>query len=315
MRRRFSLTALRAFEAAARTGSFSAAAGELSVTRPAVSKQVRQLEEELGCPLFDRRGNGLAATLAGRELFIGLTQSFDLIALTLDRLSGRSARAGRVRVLVERDFASAWLAEHVGQFLLDSNGAAVEIVAERNGVFHMDEDYSYRIFYGGTAAPVDDRLEKRELCRWVDLPLCTADYARAIRRRKDRALDEAHLLHDRSHAPWIAWLESAGDAERAGAVSGTVFNETSLCLSAALAGSGIAIGDTFLAFRHIETGMLIPPFSLGVRSREAYFLYRRKDAGSTPAERAFEQWILAALGSHEVMAANLLSRLGVDVVD
>jgi LysR family glycine cleavage system transcriptional activator/LysR family transcriptional regulator of beta-lactamase len=315
MRRLYSLTALRAFEAAARTGSFTAAAGELSVTRPAVSKQVRQLEEDLGCPLFDRRGDGLAPTSAGRELFTGLTQSFDLIALTLDRLRSRSALAGRVRVLVERDFASAWLAGHVGQFLLDSNGAAVEIVAERNGIFHMDEDYSYRIFYGRAAAPVDDRLEGRELCRWVDLPLCTADYAQAMGCRKDRAFDEAHLLHDRSHEPWTAWFESAGYAGKVDAGSGTVFNETSLCLSAALAGSGIVIGDTFLAFRHIEAGMLVSPFSLGVRSREAYFLYRRKGAGSTPAERAFEQWILAALETHAVKVAQLLSRLGIDVVD
>ncbi|HEY4164561.1 MAG TPA: LysR family transcriptional regulator, partial [Dongiaceae bacterium] len=247
MRRRYSLTALRAFEVAARTGSFTAAATELSVTRPAVSKQVRQLEVELGCALFERKGDGLAPTPAGRELFTGLTQSFDLIALTLDRLRARSTLAGRVRVLVERDFASSWLAEHVGQFLLDSNGAAVEIVTESNGILRMDEDYSYRIFYG-TAAPADGRLEGRELCRWIDLPLCTADYARAMR-HKDRAFDHAHLLHDRSHEPWTVWFESAGYAGEVDAGSGTVFSETSLCLSAALAGSGIVIGDTFLAFR------------------------------------------------------------------
>ena len=89
MRRLHSLTALRAFEAVSRLKSISAAAEELRVTRPAVSKQVTQLEATLGLQLLVRSGNVIQLTAAGEELFDGLRRSFDLMSATLAAV-GRS---------------------------------------------------------------------------------------------------------------------------------------------------------------------------------------------------------------------------------
>jgi DNA-binding transcriptional LysR family regulator len=79
MRKWRSLTALRAYEATARSGSVSTAATELNVTRPAISKQIALLEQDIGCALFERTGNRIRLTDAGQELYLGLKQAFDLI--------------------------------------------------------------------------------------------------------------------------------------------------------------------------------------------------------------------------------------------
>ena len=85
-----SLNGLRAFEAAGRHGSFTAAATELNVTQTAVSRMVRLLEQRLGFALFRRRANALELTVQGQALLTGLTDSFDSIA-RIDRTGRRDA--------------------------------------------------------------------------------------------------------------------------------------------------------------------------------------------------------------------------------
>jgi DNA-binding transcriptional LysR family regulator len=92
-----------------------------------------------------------------------------------------------------------------------------------------------------------------------------------------------------------------------------VFNETSLCLSAAMAGAGIAIGDSFLAFERLREGTLVPPFPWGIRSREAYVIYRRANAESSAAERAFEDWIIRSLAAYVEDVEQLFSRMDVQI--
>jgi DNA-binding transcriptional LysR family regulator len=95
--------------------------------------------------------------------------------------------------------------------------------------------------------------------------------------------------------------------------AGTVFNETSLCLSAAMAGAGIAIGDSFLAFEPLKKGTLVPPFPQGVRSHEAYMLYRRANVGRSTAQETFESWIIEALDDYTKEVEQLLSCMDVRI--
>ena len=263
-RRTPSLTALRAGESAARTGSFTAAARELAVTRPAISKQILLLEEELSCPLFDRSGQNPTLTLIGDELFATLKHSFDSIATTVSRVKTIAAAASNhVRLLVEQDFASLWLAERIGQFLLQNPGVSVEVVASSNGEFRQEENFSYTIFYESPQNMAKTELATQELCRWIDTPLCSPEYARRLQGEDGFRLSEAHLLHDRTFKSWENWLSAASLSEQIDVKSGTQFNETSLCLAAAIAGTGITIGDNFLACCQILDGSLVAPFKRG----------------------------------------------------
>src|SRR5688572_7739976 len=86
-RRSLPLSALRAFEAAARLGSFKAAAEELAVTPTAVSHQIRGLEQQLGAPLFTRQVRRVVLTEPGMQLYPVLRDGFDAFQAALERLA------------------------------------------------------------------------------------------------------------------------------------------------------------------------------------------------------------------------------------
>jgi len=146
MRNRLPQTALCAFDAAARNGSLTAAAVEQGVTRPAISKQIKLLEQVLNCALMDRFGNMVRLTPAGHDLSRSIAQAFDQISATANRLASGTATPNVIRILKDDDFASSFLAEHIGQFLVRNPGVSVEVVAERNGPLREDEDFNFRIF-------------------------------------------------------------------------------------------------------------------------------------------------------------------------
>src|SRR5689334_12418872 len=110
-----SLNGLRAFEAAARLGSFTAAAGELHVTQAAVSRSVKLLEAQLGRSLFERHANALTLTDAARLLLPELTASLRRIAGAVERASGHQAREA-LTVGVGPTFAMRWLIPRLGRF-------------------------------------------------------------------------------------------------------------------------------------------------------------------------------------------------------
>ena len=110
---------VRAFEAAARRGSFVEAAADLNVTHWAIGKQVRLLEDWLGVPLFERRSRGVALTDEGAELFGDVSAAF----FRLSEATGKRRRpevarrvSGLVRVNVQSSFALRWLFPRLGRF-------------------------------------------------------------------------------------------------------------------------------------------------------------------------------------------------------
>jgi LysR family glycine cleavage system transcriptional activator/LysR family transcriptional regulator of beta-lactamase len=316
-RARTSLTALRAFEAVGRTGSLTTAAQELSVTRPAVSKQIRLLEGDLGCALVHRRPRGIELTEAGRDLFQVLQQSFDLIGETFARLKARNAAPGSLRVRVEQDFAASWLAGNIGRFLVAHPGIAFEMVAVPQGTRQGQDGFDFDIFYTDIRKGVmqADGHPSRELCRWFDLPLCAPNYAEKLGPQAAEGLGNAHLLHDRDHNFWIDWLHATGMEDQVDPMRGTVFNGTSLCLSAAKAGAGIAIGDTLIAAADIRDGTLVMPYPHALRSAKAYVLYRRSCQRQSPQQRAFEDWIAGELDEHARHTEGWLRDIGATIED
>lgn len=308
------LTALRAFDLVARHASFAHAARELNVTRPAVSKQVRRLEALLGCQLVIRDHPKLTLTKSGQQLAAGLQQGFDMISTSFQHTINSIEGAQNVRILVERDFASSWLAERIGGFLVENPGVSIEIVAERNGSLRMDEDFSFRIFYGAPGSFASSDLIERDLCGWIDLPLCTPDYA--TEHIADGALKKSvRLLIDRNYNPWKNWLAHSGVPDPGPAIETSVFNDTSMCLSAALSGSGLTIGDSFMALAAIRNGDLIAPFKIGLRSDQRYVICRMDRQATTKVESRFLDWITREIEHHEKRVEDIMFNLGVDRID
>lgn len=313
MGKRRSLTALRAYEATARLGSVAAAADELNVTRPAISKQIRQLELELGIALFSRTGNSVRMTPEGRELFVGLQEAFQLIAVTTERIAGRARFGPKIRLLVCRDFASSWLAARIGEFLIANPGISVEITADTNGNFRLNEDFDFRIFYGLYGNHASGGLVESTLCHWVDIPVCTPEYADKFLSTSD-GLANAHFLIDNNYDVWDEWCHYSGfgKIERRHA---TYFNETTLCISVACSGDGLTISDSFLSLSTITSGQLTAAFPAGVTSVQSYSLFRPANHTPGPAEAKFEHWLRSAVQQHQARVVEELTSRNIRIIN
>jgi LysR family glycine cleavage system transcriptional activator/LysR family transcriptional regulator of beta-lactamase len=306
VRKNLPLTALRAFEAVARLKSISSAADELNVTRPAVSKQVSQLEASLEISLLLRAGNAIRLTPAGKELFDGLQRSFDIMASTVEGVSAQSRQSNRLRILVCRDFASSWLAAHVGAFLVENSGVALEVTSENNGNLRLDENFDFRIFYGMAGQFAKSGLSETQLCKWVDIPVCTPSFAHQYF-DGTRKPCEAPFLIDANYDIWDEWCSYTGFDLGGSRKHTTVFNETTLCLSVATTGGGLTFGDSFLTLPAIISGDLISPFPFGLVSSQNYSLYTSTTGRSSRVARKFEAWLRGAINSYE---ADVLRALG-----
>lgn len=307
------LTALRAFDLVARHGSFSDAARELNVTRPAISKQIRQLETLVGRQLVIRARPNITLTEPGHQLAAGLLQGFDVISASYQRAHEAQEGANSVRILVDRDFASSWLARHIGGFLVENPGVAIEVVADRNGRLRQGEDFSFRIFYGPIGHFTSGELTEEELCDWIDVPLCTPDYA-AEHLSDGRLLGTARFLIDHNYDPRKAWFAHSGVSDPGADVQVSKFNDTSMCLSAALSGSGITIGDSFMALEAIESGRLVAPFKLGLRSTERYVICRPSQRAPSKVEARFHKWLSSEINRYQAGVENILLKQGVTVL-
>lgn len=307
------LTALRAFDLVARHGSFTKAAAALNVTRPAISKQIRHLEELIGCQLVIRGRPHATLTETGRQLSAGLSNGFDLISATYQHISEARDATNSLRILVDRDFASSWLAHHIGRFLVENPGVALEIVAERNGRLRMDESFSFRIFYGPEGSFRSNDLTEDALCDWIDLPLCTPEYA--LQHVTDGTLrSTAHFLIDRNYDPRKDWFALSGVTEPGPVGEVSKFNDSSMCLSAALSGSGITIGDSFMALDAIQSGRLVAPFRVGLRSAQRYAICQAVRRDPTRSEARFRAWLVHEIGRYQVCVEGILVDRGVTVV-
>ena len=146
MRRLLFLNGIKAFEAAARSGSFAGAGAELNVSAAAVSRMVHLLEQRLGVALFERKANRLAMTTAGRAYQSGLTPIFDALASLTAQVTAPSG----VRVLtigVGPTFAMRWFIPRLADFR------------------KHEPDIDVRITTGGAAAPFGDDAELRHQAR------------------------------------------------------------------------------------------------------------------------------------------------------
>jgi LysR family glycine cleavage system transcriptional activator len=314
VRRLYSLTGLRAFEAVGRLKSISAAAQELRVTRPAVSKQVTQLEAATGVNLLARSGNTIQLTDAGEELCGGLRRAFDLMSVTLAAVSQSNRESDRLKILVCRDFASSWLASRVGAFLVENPGISIEVTAERNGNLRLDEDYDLRIFYGTLGEHANTGLVEKELCRWIDLPVCTQAFAERFL-ASDRRPREVHHLIDANYDVWDEWTTLTGTPSGGPRKHTTIFNETTLCLSVARSGGGLTIGDSFLCLPAIISGELVVPYPVGLVSAQCYVLLRPASRQAATAVCKFEAWLEDSVASYQSSVLHELGCRGIRVVE
>lgn len=288
-RRLPSLNAIRAFEAAARHGSFTVAAEELYVTHAAVSRHVRDLERWLGKDLFVRTRRGVRLTEAGLRYSARVTPLFDALAgATREAMQGEPCR---LVVTVEPALASRWLVPRLGRF-----AAAYPEIELR-----VDPDVALADFRSGAAdvglrygiGPWDD-VETLRLVRSVSFPVCSPGLIGQAASMSPDELAGHRLLHEQHKVHWREWLNRVG--VRMGDDWLGVIYQAQLAIEAAEAGQGFAFGDQMLCTDALAEGRLVRPFSLEIEDPGQYFLVWAKGATPSSPMRAFREWLEAEIG-------------------
>lgn len=284
------LSALRAFEAAARHRNFTLAAQELNVTPSAVSHQMRQLERWLGIGLFFRKSRPLRLTDAGQAYFEGVGASFDALSqLTRDVVARK--RPTTLTVSTMDSFAAAWLVPRLPRFRAAQPDIDVRVSTCDRFVDFAREDVDVAIRYGVGDWP---GCTRELLFEDTLVPVCApsvADGPPPLRRPAD--LHRHTLLHDAASFGWAEWLAQENLTGLLDPTRGLSFSHTYLMLQAALGGQGVGLVSLPLVQDAIDEGLLVvPPLSPG-RGKGAYHLVMPQEATSQPKIAAFHAWLRA----------------------
>lgn len=294
-----SLNALRCFEAAARSGSFSRAAVELNVTQSAVSHQIRQLEEWFGMALFERQGRQTVPTPRGEELAQSLAEAFGLMAGACKRLA--EARAGQELTIASLpSIATFWLIPRLSRFIASHPDISVKVVYAFHGQRIDFNGCDIAIVWG--RGDWEDAQATRFLAGDT-VAVCNPIYLeREGPFRSPADIIGKPLLHDTNRADWQAWMRQAG-LKPSEPASGPVYEDFNLLRAAALAGQGIALCPRAAIADDFAAGRLVQLFDVAIKEDHGYHMVEPlTGSGRRPEAHAqFKSWLIQE-GSSAVSA-------------
>jgi LysR family glycine cleavage system transcriptional activator len=251
------LNALRAFEAAARTGGFVPAAEELGISPAAVSQQIRKLEGFLGKTVFARHNNRVVLTDAGQALFQGVGAALQMISDTTEAQMLRRARA-RLVVSCIGSIAEKWLLPRLAAHARATPGFRFDLRVEPDPVDFARHDIDLRLAYDPAQYP--DHAQA-VLVQGRVVPLCSPDWL-ARHPQGMAGVPPEDLLHT-SWGPnfgslpgWPVWFEAAG-LPAPSAATGFQSGSSALVLDMARQGLGVALGQRLLAEDDLTAGRLV----------------------------------------------------------
>ncbi|WP_044313459.1 choline sulfate utilization transcriptional regulator [Pseudomonas syringae] len=287
-----SLDLLRAFEVAARLRSFTAAALELGTTQPAVSQQIKRLEEQLATRLFDRIYRGIELTDAGEVLFshvqAGL-QSIDsgLIAIT------EHHQHEVLQVATDFAFAAYWLMPRLHRFHKVNPDVDVSLVTSERTHSMLRADIDVAVLFG------DGRFKQGE-SHWLFseevFPVCSPQLLAGRQTPlPNDALRDFPLLHLRGESinNWFDWagVFRALDIPQAPAPGQLRFDNYTLLIQAAIGGQGIAIGWRHLVDDLIDQGLLCRPIAGAAISGQGYYVVLPQRKRRVQIVQQFVDWL------------------------
>lgn len=294
-----SIEGLRAFEAAARLGTFERAADELSITASAVSKRVATVEELLNTQLLVRSGKSLGLTAAGKEYLEQVRQVLSLLAaVPLHRRAAQ--RVQRLRVCSPPTFARQILVPHLQGYSTAHPEVELEVVLSIPYLDAGPADADVEIRNGAPPSP-----DARPLMRDVLVPMAApALLQRLPALRTPADLRHAPLLRTPLD-PWTPWFRAAG-LDWPEPSRGPRLVDLGLLLEAAVSGQGIALARPSLALPWLRSGALQPVSTLSIPAALPYHLLPHAAQGAAPGFAAWLQQICEQVAAE---GAELLSRL------
>ncbi|MDE2395976.1 MAG: LysR family transcriptional regulator [Burkholderiales bacterium] len=290
--RALSVGPLRAFEAVARRLSFRGAAEEMHLTQPAISRQIRALEDELGATLFLRGTRHVELTGAGETLLRSVAPLLDRMDATVRQIRSSQARR-KIGVTTFASFASLWLLPRLRDFQRANPGIDIRISAV-DGFVEPDDpelDIALRYCHPDEVPPGSTPLFSEVLTPAAGPSLrglgAVADLARHT------LLEDDDYRPSSEYLSWRHWLQlkAPPGLEPHGWI---YLNFTHQLIQAALAGQGVALARVALVSEQLERGELVEPFGAAgrVTSPYGYWLVRWPGRRERPELAAFEAWLI-----------------------
>lgn len=284
-----SLPALRAFDTAARLGSFRAASEQLSVTPTAISHHIRTLEDQLGTTLFERVGRTVTLTEDGRRLAATTSQAFGMLSETVSALR-RTARKA-VRIAAGPTFAARWLMPRISDFWEKHSDIELEVVPTHlpNRTDRSDVDIVIRW----------DRLQEMppEIPKLIELqPVAVASPEFAASHGPFSHPSDVlrlPLLHQRNHWGWRDWFDALG-VTAPGDLRGVVVEDANVLLRAAVEGQGVVLGWLPMVEQDLREGRLQRLFDEEITPTHGYFMEIQGDHRPNKQVRTVCEWLLSA---------------------
>lgn len=284
------LSGLQAFEAAARTGSFRAAADELGISASAVSHAVRKLEDLLGAILFEREGRSVRLNPVGSILASHVGRGFDDLRQGMEMVGTRSNNL--LRLHCAPSMAAQWLTPRLTRLRRDLPDLEVRLSASadyhRFQTDEIDADISYGPPRIESMATIPLGLER--VC-----PLCSPELAATITKPSD-LLDHILIESERKRVRWDRWFAANGLAPPR--PRGYRFDRSFMAIAAAVNGIGVALESLRFVEAELESGRLVAPLR-GLSNDIEYtghYLVFPTTSKPKRAVRMFAAWLMGELG-------------------
>jgi len=303
--RRFlpSMSLLRAFEAAARHQSITAAADELNLTQGAVSRQIRALEELLGSDLFVRERQTIRLTLAGETYAREIREALRRIySATLGFRA--NPKGGTLNLAILPTFGTRWLAPRLPGFLRDNPEITVNLTTRLAPFDFSLEQADAAIHFGSPDWP---GAELAFLMSETVVPTCSPSFLKEYKFEKPSDLLRTPLLHLVSRPDaWERWfMMHSGLSEP---LHGMLFDQFATAAQAATSGLGLALLPEFLIQDELARGDLVRALDMPMQSTEQYYLAWPANRSAYPPLVAFRQWIVQEAQVENASGGNTVER-------
>ncbi|MDH5452864.1 MAG: LysR substrate-binding domain-containing protein [Paracoccaceae bacterium] len=295
------LNSLRAFEAAARNGSYVAAAEELSVSPAAISQHVKKLEEFLGKQLFMRSNNRVILTDAGAAVYSGAADALQAISEFTDQVMSDRSRS-RLVISTISSVAERWLETKLARFALINPNLRFDLRVESDPVDFARNNIDLRICYGAGHYP---GMTVVKLIHDEVLPLCSPAYldrVPAARMSGMGAVPDQDLIHTSwgpafvSHPTWASWYAQAG-LPAPNETKGYQIGTSGLVLDMARDGIGVALGQRMMAEDDMASGKLVALSDTGIALGHPYCLVYPNSKTRRPGLLGLTDWLTNSVTS------------------
>lgn len=294
--RRFlpSVSLLAAFEAAARTGSITEAAAELSLTQSAVSRQIKALEDQLGFELFVRAKQKIRLTFGGQVYAREIRDALGRISsASLNLLANPSG--GTLTLAVPPTFGARWLTRRLPRFVEAHPDVMLNILSRLTRFDFREDVIDAAIHFGNEPWTGAEMLRLRGE---VMVPVCSPGLWQRFGFAAAADIRRAPLLHLTTRPDaWERWLARHGVDGRG--VHGMLFDQFATLYEAAAAGLGVALLPEFLFADELRAGHVVRALPLPMESEGAYHLCWPRERGDHPLLLLFRKWLTAEMARSE----------------